>query len=769
MRLAPILVSGIVLLSSLAAESKEAKKQEGTETEAVEEKEDSGYHGEVNVGWRSFIQRPPYQDRAKFEEYGAVKPGPVLENFSLSAASKTSDAVFEAYGSNAGYNNQFYFVELYSPGKQYLKLTWDQIPHLYSTSARTLFDASMPNVLTIPSSIKQQLQNATSGFPNDTATVNSVLNNNLRHVSVGLQRDIGKVSYRWTPDPEWDFRVDYHNERKSGTKPLSAAAVYFNATEMLEPVNYRTQNFSASGQYTARVATDKKWSINFSYAGSIFENAYKSLTWDNPFIDTPPFSSPTYAPTAISRNSLPPDNYANRYSLNTNLDLPFNSRFAGTASYSQMRQNDQFIPMTINSVLTPSPLPASSLNGAIDTFLLNGVLTTKLSDQLTGTVRYRHYDNDNKTPILTFQDFVQLDSQVISAIRRNLAPQYKKDNASLELVWKPVKNLTVGLTPAWEKYDRDRRDVDVTNEFSGKIFVDTAPTEWLNVRASYLQGMRRFEHYDFATFVGIPGDPNEAYLYENIYMRKFDLANRDRRKAELFAELRPAEKIVVTPSLGWRDDRYGDTQAFGGDLGLKRDISWNAGAEVAYSFSRFTTFSIGYIFEHLRREMIDNSAGASAGVFEPATASNWGSKIADNIHTVTASANINVIPKQWDLSFRYTASLASSRTDTYALGVNNQTSNPQFPTVTNRYHRAEASSRYVLEPELVKKLGWTADEVSLRLLYVLEQNAISDWHWNEMLPYMVSSDPNANRSLFLAAINPNYRAQAVLTSIGFKW
>jgi hypothetical protein len=167
--------------------------------------------------------------------------------------------------------------------------------------------------------------------------------------------------------------------------------------------------------------------------------------------------------------------------------------------------------------------------------------------------------------------------------------------------------------------------------------------------------------------------------------------------------------------------------------------------------------------------MIDNSSGALAGVFEPATASNWGSKIADHIHTVTASANINVIPKQWDLIFRYTTSLASSRTDTYALGVNNQTSNPQFPTVTNRYHRAEASSRYILDPDLVKKLGWTADEVSLRLLYVLEQNAISDWHWNEMLPYMVNSDPNANRSLFLAAINPNYRAQAVMTSIGFKW
>jgi hypothetical protein len=169
----------------------------------------------------------------------------------------------------------------------------------------------------------------------------------------------------------------------------------------------------------------------------------------------------------VSRNALAPDNSAHRYTVNTAVDMPWDARFMGTASYSQMRQNDQFIPMTINSLLAPSPLPASSLNGAVDTLLLNGALTTKHSKELISTLRYRYYDYNNMTPILTFQDFVQLDTQVVNAIRRNLAPQYRKQNASAELVWKPKKNVALGVTAAWERFDRDRRDVDVTNEVSG--------------------------------------------------------------------------------------------------------------------------------------------------------------------------------------------------------------------------------------------------------------------------------------------------------------
>jgi hypothetical protein len=380
-------------------------------------------------------------------------------------------------------------------------------------------------------------------------------------------------------------------------------------------------------------------------------------------------------------------------------------------------------------------------------------------------LRYKYYDYHNKTPILTFKDFVQLDSFTVPVIRRNLTPQYRKENASAELVWRPRKNFTVGVTSAWEQYDRDRRDADVTNEYTGKAFIDTAPTDWLRVRTSYLQAMRRYRNYDFAKYVGIPGDPFESFLYQNMYMRKFDLANRGRKKAEISAEIRPDEKVAITPSLGWRNDGYGDTSGLGGQLGLKRDISWNAGVEVAYSPSRSASITVAYMFESIRREMVNNLLGA----FGTTTDFNWGSKISDRVHTVTVAANVNVIPKKWDLKFAYMFSQATSNTDTYPLGAFNVTSSPKFPDVINRYHRAEATSKYILDSELVKKLGWTGDEVSFTTRYVLERNSITNWHWDEMTPYMLATDPSAFRSLFLAAIDPNYWAHFAAFSVGFKW
>ena len=44
------------------------------------------------------------------------------------------------------------------------------------------------------------------------------------------------------------------------------------------------------------------------------------------------------------------------------------------------------------------PLPASSLNGAINTVLSNNVVTTKITPELTSKLTYRYYDFHNNTP-----------------------------------------------------------------------------------------------------------------------------------------------------------------------------------------------------------------------------------------------------------------------------------------------------------------------------------------------------------------------------------
>ena len=52
--------------------------------------------------------------------------------------------------------------------------------------------------------------------------------------------------------------------------------------------------------------------------------------------------------------------------------------------------------------MVDSALPASSLNGAINTLLLNNVLTTQITPELKSKLSYRYYDYDNETPALSF-------------------------------------------------------------------------------------------------------------------------------------------------------------------------------------------------------------------------------------------------------------------------------------------------------------------------------------------------------------------------------
>ena len=87
-----------------------------------------------------------------------------------------------------------------------------------------------------------------------------------------------------------------------------------------------------------------------------------------------------------------------------------------TLAYTNMRQNDAFLPFTITPFSTTggvppgwagtpgiptnstAALPAQSLNGTIDTLLMNNVITTQITPDLKFKANYRYYNYHNGTP-----------------------------------------------------------------------------------------------------------------------------------------------------------------------------------------------------------------------------------------------------------------------------------------------------------------------------------------------------------------------------------
>jgi MtrB/PioB family decaheme-associated outer membrane protein len=764
------------------------------------------FYGDVEVGGRAFIERPPSgfgrapppdnwltprttESNAKFEEYGQVPQGFFVDHIWVGAGSRDGLYSVELFARDVGYNNQSYYVTAMKVGEHYFSAGWDQIPHLISTSAKTIYQGVGSTNLTIDNALQANLQansqNATAGTPAGvTARTNieGFVNNGERSLTLATRRDKASGEYRYAPEGNWEFKVDYSNEHRTGVRPQNmnwgsgfGAVPGFptNFVELPAPIDDRTQNVNAMAQYVGTTPWGKRWISNFRYSGSFYDNSLKYFEADNPFCLTCLTGAGTGArgPNTL-RMTVDPSNMANAVTWANAIDMPWQGRYTSTVQYNMMRQDDPFVSTATNG-LVPAPLPELSANAQVNTLLLNNVLTNQIGKDVKWTLRYRYYDIDNRTPEALFTNYVQADSSISANAHRNLAIAYTKQNASSEVTWRAMNWLQVGSFAGWERYDRTRREANVTNEFTGKVFADADLFSDIKGRGSLLYSTRRYENYDITTFVE---DPAINFSENLTAMRKFDMANRDRWKAEAFLDVPFGPDLTVTPTAGLRDDKYPVDVV--NQLGVSRDSGWNAGIDVALRLGPTFKLAAGYNYEIHNRTMTDCCGGAAGG-FIPSNI--WGSDINQRFNTFNASLDWKAIPDKLHFGLYYIMALGAEFNDTApcssgqagCTGGGTGVTTTQFPPERNSFQRLSAVASYYVDPDFVKQMGWVGS-VIFRLRYTYERNHTENWAIDNITPYIPSPDQTTDltgggRSLFLAAFNPNYTAQYVAASVAFKW
>ena len=259
-------------------------------------------------------------------------------------------------------------------------------------------------------------------------------------------------------------------------------------------------------------------------------------------------------------------------------------------------------------------------------------------------------------------------------------------------------------------------------------------------------------------------------------MRKFDIANRDRFKAEAFLDFPFDSYVTVTPTAGFRDDTYPDDTV--NQLGLKRDTGWNVGIDAAARIGQDLKATAGYNYEIRSRNMADCCGGAPGGV---TTANIWGSDIHQRYHTLSASVDWKAIPNKLDFRLLYLLALGSEHNatspcasgNTSCTGGGTGVTTTQFPIESNSFQRFSAIASYYVDPDFVQRMGWVGS-VTFRLRYTYERNRTENWAIDNLTPYVPTPDQTVDltgggRSLFLAAFNPNYTAQIIAASVNVKW
>jgi MtrB/PioB family decaheme-associated outer membrane protein len=750
-------------------------------------------HGYVDFGVRlatgDVYGRPdlpfePALKDSKFNEYRDVRDGFYLRRADVRFDDILGTRNYVSFKStNTVYRDQSYLGSFGQYGKFKIQFRYDQIPHTYSDTTRTLYTQTSPGIFAFPALIRQALQAPVPAGDSLQNIINTQLVPQLGFVTPAIIRRAGTATFGYNLTPHWTLNATYFRESQRGNRPIgtimnsspSASATSGFGEELPEPIRYYN-NLVRFGLDYGR----NSWVFDMAYTGSFFQNAIHLLTWDNPF----QFSNETASTPLTGRMALYPDNQANYLTFAGATGLTKYLRLTASISPGWLRQDAAFLPYSTNSAIntcgdgtqactSPTALPESSLHGDVQTLAMNYTLVSQIWKNLELKANYRQYDYNNNTPVLTFTP-VQGDSSG-SSEDENTPFGFNRKNLELSGVWYFAKKSSVKAGYEAEWMDRDHRDAAHSLENSFFTSVDWTPTRDLLLRVSYRHSDRNPDVYQDDQAVD-QGDNAVActdttttfFTADQRCHRRFDEAARLRNRGDALVQYSPTDKMTLTGFFGTVQDNYnrrGGTNSpvplnfISGTTnpyylyGALKDLSYNWGFDVDYAVSQEVTFFAEYSHERYHKRMITRYRQPVNPPTTILTCTN-GCDTANNDWESTAQEPIDIYSAgaDWTLGKKiavttyYSLSAGRANVDSRPLGdptiidpgpnqfaLKGTNAATPYPETVNRTHELAFVLKYKLTNNLTP-----------RLEYRYQQWDNRDYQTSAMTPYMgcVSPIPN---------------------------
>ncbi len=469
---------------------------------------EEGWSGEIELG-AGYVSDDSY----KFGEYTGLneKGGFFIGNADMYY--RDIDASYiDLTVSNLGLDSRSLSIEGGTQGKYKLFLHYDETPHFISDTGRTPYTGSGGESLNLPA----------GWVPANTTNAMPGLDASLQDINLATQRKRLGVGVDFTTSSPWGYAVKFSHETKEGTKQI-AGSFFINAAQLAQPVDYVTDNVDASVSYKS-----KEWQANLAYYGSIFSNNKNRLTWQNAY-------TPIVAGADSGQLALPPDNLFHQFVLSAGYQLSDRSHLSGDIAVGRMEQNDSFLDATMNPNLAVS-LPANSANAKVNTLDAKLKYMSMLSDKLRVNASYTYNDRDNKTPQLSY-DWVTTDAFAATSYT-NLPYSFTKNLLKLSADYKLAKGTKLGAGYEMDSQQRTYQEVDKTKENTlwGRIRVRSIENLFLELKLA--QSNRNGSNYEAVSAI------NPA---ENILLRKYNMADRDRNTIGLHANITPQSRVHYWP------------------------------------------------------------------------------------------------------------------------------------------------------------------------------------------------------------------------------
>jgi MtrB/PioB family decaheme-associated outer membrane protein len=716
-------------------------------------------------------------DNPLFRRYRDWHNGAAINWFGLSAEKPADASYVTLYGSNVGRRDQFYGLEFGKYNELRVKAFVDEIPHALG-SGSTYFQGMGTTYLALPASLTPA--SSSLAAVDAAAKAGDPYDFNVQRNRAGIRGD-------WTLSSTWKGYSSYTYEHREGTRqmggsmffpiPLAPGVTVGGISELAEPIAYQTHDIAAGLQYTSGLTH-----FNVSMSASLFRNANRSLTWENPFnVGSLAAANPYTANVRLGQMALAPNNQAYNLKAEYARAIPEwrNAHIDASVALGRMTQNADLLAPSVNTGIggnapytwdnadwnTTAALSRKSAEARIDTALVNLQFSATLLDPLTVRAKARYYETRNHTDYTAYNPstgqygylaegggqgtVVPGESGIYfpGAERihyRSIPFDGSQQNLGLDGDYRV--GLKTTLTASYEREDflRHHRERARTWDDKLKLGVVARDIGEGSLRVSYEYDNRRGSSYDYNPYdafytTSLPGASPVTVPFTLAEMRKFDLSDRRQQILNLRYNRPLREDLDLGISLQQKTIDWGaefgrvDRQT---QSSLNLDLSWSpVDGTTGYAYYSYDRGRIAQANVNDSAANINGSASYGGNVY-----------LTDNAWSAVSKDRTDVLGLGFKKIFRNETVLdlgysltRSSTAVSYGyidaggavLGAPGTLADigNAFPNMTYRLHSFQSS---LLVP-VSKKVSW-------RFLARYEQLNISDWHYTGLAPGALPSN-----------------------------
>lgn len=721
-------------------------------------------------------------DSFKFGDYrGLENSGAhLIANVQMARYSDDKAGYLEIIGRNLGLDSRSFRLKGGERGNYGLRFEYDELSKLYSDSYQTPYTGMGSTHLTQPAI--WTIAPAPTGTTIITTAMMADLAANMKHFNVETRRKATGLGLTKQISGGWDMVMNFKRDEKNGTKltgaPMQIGGQGNRGTLLApEPVNYTTDQFDVLARYSG-----EKLHIQAGYYASLFNNANRSLVFDNLFYN----GASTVGGNALTGQlGLAPDNQFHQINASGGYTISDETRLNANLSLGRMTQNEAFLPYS-----TAGVMPATtSLNGRVNTAHADIKLSSKLTQEFNFTAGYKYDDRDNRTPVntYTYQNADITAAPGLANTRRNTPHSNTRQGVNADMDYRLSAATRLRLGYDYEQVKHTYEPTTGDREHTVKADVKHNFSDTTSGGLSYAYSDRKASAYDgaaplmstyTATYLASLCAAGNSFLYNGVVtpctsttalittpfldtpaLRKFFLADRKRDKLNAFANIAADENLDLQFGASYYRERYPDTEA-GFGLTLARGWAVNFDANLAATDTVSGSFFTSYESYKTHQNGHNGSSNAAspvittvdrqnnAAAFDPLTG-----QVSIIDRSLTAGLGFRVRPGgsfEWGGDFTHANTTGSTKFRN--LGSVLLANILPVPDTVSRLSRLELFGKYQIQKDL-----------ALNVKYAHEKYNSTDWAWDGQTLTSSTSFIGSGQ------VSPDYSVNMISASLSYRF